>query len=145
MHPNLEVAMSVYPYLMFTGTCREAMTLYQDLLGGQLDVMTMADAPPDAQAPGADADMVMHAALTFGDGGMLMASDDPSGDGSGVKGCALSLTFGTEAEVHRVFDGLAAGGEVDMPLGPTFWSSLFGMCRDRFGVSWMVGIDHPAD
>ena len=84
------------------------------------------------------ADFVIHAALILGEHDMIMASDDPSGDGSGVKGCSLHLSFGDEAEARRVFEALAEGGRIDMPLEPTFWSPLFGACVDRFGVSWMI-------
>ena len=66
--------MSFSPYLFFVGSCREAMTAYQDVLGGQLDLVTaadMPDAPPDVPK-----DVIMHAALTLPNGGLLMASDD---------------------------------------------------------------------
>lgn len=131
--------MALYPYLFFSGTAREAMTRYQEVLGGQLDVMLVADAPPDStdgmeMAP----DAVMHAALTLDDGTMILASDDPTGDGAGVKGIALHLSFDDLDHVRRVFDALAEGGEVQMPLAEVFWSPLFGACVDRFGVSWML-------
>ncbi len=136
--------MSLHPYLFFTNTCREAMTRYQEILGGELEIMAVGDMPAGEaeQMPfEAPADMVVHAALTFGDGDLLMASDDPTGDGSGVRGAALALTFGDQAEARRVFDALAEGGEIQMPLGPTFWSPLFGSGVDRFGVAWMVDVE----
>ena len=135
--------MSLHPYLFFTNTCREAMTRYQEVLGGDLEIMTLGDMPADAEPPPfeADPDMVIHAALTFGDGDLLMASDDPTGDGAGTKGVAVSIGHTDRDEVRRIFDGLAEGGEVGMPLDETFWSPLFGMCTDRFGVAWMVSVD----
>ena len=135
--------MSLRPYLFFSGTCREAMTRYHEILGGQLDVMTVADMPEGAEPPPgpANPDLVIHAALTFGDGELLMASDDPTGDGAGMKGAALSLSVDDAAEASRVYDALADGGEVTMPLGETFWSPCFGMCIDRFGTSWMVAVE----
>lgn len=127
---------------MFSRTAREAMTRYQEVFGGELNLLTFADLPPGADRPtDVDADLVMHAALSFGDGDLLMASDDPSGDGSGVKGAALSVSAGDEPEARRLFEALAEGGTVVMPLGPTFWAPVFGMCVDRFGVSWMVGVE----
>jgi PhnB protein len=134
--------MSVHPYLFFTNTCREAMTHYQQVLGGRLDIMSLGDMPEGAEPPPfeADPDMVIHAALTFGDGDLLMASDDPTGDGAGTKGVAVNITLDHADEARKVFDGLADGGEISMPLGETFWSPLFGMCTDRFGVAWMVGV-----
>ena len=134
--------MSIHPYLFFTGTCREAMTRYHEVFGGQLEVMTVADMPEGAEPPPgpANPDMVIHAALTFGDGDLLMASDDPTGDGAGIKGMAISLTLADPDEATRIFDALAEDGQITMPLGETFWSPRFGMCTDRFGTSWMVSV-----
>ena len=135
--------MSLHPYLFFTGTCREAMGRYQEILGGDLEIMTVADMPPGAEPPPGppNPDLVIHAALTFGAGDLLMASDDPTGDGSGVTGVAVHLGLADEDEARRVFEALADGGEVQMPLDETFWSPLFGACVDRFGVAWMVDVE----
>lgn len=141
--------MSFHPYLFFTGTCRDAFTRYQEIFGGELELMPMSAVPPDAAAqapegampPGSE-DLIMHAALTVG-GELLMASDDPTGDGGPMKGVAVSYSAGDAGEVKRIFDALADGGTVTMPVGETFWSPAFGMCTDRFGVPWMVGVDGP--
>ncbi len=135
--------MSLHPYLFFTDTCREAMTRYHEILGGDLEVMTIGDMPEGEEPPPGepDPDMVIHAALTFGDGDLLMASDDPTGDGAGVVGAALNITTADPDEARRIFEALAEGGEVGMPMGETFWSPLFGMCTDRFGVQWMVNVE----
>jgi PhnB protein len=135
--------MSLHPYLFFSGTCREAMTHYQSVLGGQLDVMTYGQLPPSEEPPPfeVDRDTVMHAALSFGDGDLLLASDDPTGDGAGVRGASMNITLTDQDEARRIFEALADGGEIGMPLEATFWSPLFGTCTDRFGVSWMVNID----
>jgi PhnB protein len=129
---------SFTPYLFFVGTCREAMTAYQGIFGGQLDIVTAAelpDAPPDAPA-----DTVMHAALTVDGGAMLFASDDPTGEPGGAKvGISVSVQADTPDDVNRIFDALAGGGQVTLPVSETSWSKAFGMCTDRFGVPWMVG------
>lgn len=131
--------MPLYPYLFFSGTAREAMTSYQSILGGSLEIMLVSDLP-EGEDPGMEMepDAVMHATLTMPDGSLIMGSDDPTGDGAGVKGIALHLSFDDLDEVRRAFDALAEGGEVQMPLEPVFWSPLFGACVDRFGVSWML-------
>lgn len=136
--------MDVHAYLFFGGDCREAMTRYQEILGGELDVMTMGDVPDGEPVPEDQADMVMHAALVFGET-LLMASDDPTGGFDGVKGVAISVSAADADEAERVFGALADGGEVTMPLAATFWSPSFGMCVDRFGVSWMVGVAAPPE
>lgn len=133
--------MSLHPYLYFTNTTREAMSRYHEILGGDLDIMNAADLPATEEMPfEAPADFVIHAALTLADGALLMASDDPTGDGSGVKGAAVNLTIDDMDEARRIFEGLAEGGSIDMALGETFWSPLFGACVDRFGVTWMVNV-----
>lgn len=140
--------MALHAYLFFTGTAREAMTRYQEILGGELEVMTFGEMPDGEEPPPFEVDpaSVLHAALTLPDGSLLMGSDDPTGDGAGVKGAALSLDLADPDGVPTVFDALAAGGEIGMPLGATFWSPLFGMCTDRFGVSWMVSLaTEPSD
>lgn len=138
--------MALHAYRFFSNDCREAMTRYQEVFGGQLDVMSFADMPPGEDAPGdIDADLVMHAALVFADGDMLMASDDPTGDGGPVAGVSLHYTAGSIADAERIFGALAEGGSVDMPLEEVFWALRFGSCTDRFGTSWMISVDHPAD
>ena len=69
-----------------------------------------------------------------------MASDVPPGmDAKPMSGFALSLNYPTAAEARRIFDLLADGGSVTMPMQKTFWSEAFGMLTDRFGTPWMVG------
>ena len=131
--------MAFHPYLFFSdGRCKEAFTRYQEIFGGQLDVMTNADAPAGEGMDGAPPDTVMHAALVLGDA-MLLGSDDPTGDGGPRAGCAVSYTAADAESGKRIFDALAEGGDVGLPYGEVFWSPGFGMCTDRFGVPWMVG------
>ncbi len=132
------------PYLYFTNTARAAMTRYHEILGGHLDILGLDAMPPDA-ADGMPFEVpdgfVMHAALKLDNGDLLLASDDPTGDGQGVKGMSINITLDDQAEARRIFDELAAGGEVGMPLEASFWSPLFGTCTDRFGVNWMVNVE----
>lgn len=136
--------MAFHPYLNFGGNCREAFTRYQEIFGGELDVMTMADMPPGEQeVPAEQADLVMHAALRVGDD-ILMASDDPTTDDFGpVQGMYVNYSVADVDEARRVFDALAEGGQITMPAGETFWAPLFGMCVDRFGTPWMVNAEGP--
>ena len=130
--------MSFNPYLFFSGDCAEAFQRYQEIFGGELSVMTMADVPEGVeQMPGTNPEDVMHASLKVGDA-VLMGSDDPSGTGGPKVGAAVAYTGRDEGDAKRVFDALAEGGEAPMPFGPTFFSKGFGMCTDRFGVPWMV-------
>lgn len=130
-----------HPYLFFSGDCRQAFATYHQVFGGDLQVMTNGDVPEDARVPGAPADSVMHAAITLPGGGLLMGSDDPTGDGGPKLGVAVSVSVADEGEAKRVFDALAEGGEVQMPLEATFFSPAFGGVLDRYGVSWLVGAE----
>jgi PhnB protein len=133
------------PYLAFAGNCREAFTRYQQIFGGELVLLSFADAPADAGPPpsGAPSDAIMHAALTSTDD-LLMGADDPSGNFAGtVQGMCVNCSVQDAGTAKRVFDALAEGGEVQMPLGQTFFASAFGMCIDRFGTPWMVMAEMP--
>ena len=134
--------MAFHPYLNFGGNCREAFTRYQEIFGGELVLLPMSDMPSDQPLPPEQADLIMHAALTFGDN-LLMASDDPTGNFNGVQGMQVNYTVADAAEAERVFEALADGGEVTMPIAETFWSPKFGMCVDRFGTPWMVNVEAP--
>jgi PhnB protein len=80
---------------------------------------------------------VMHAEFRIGDT-TLMGSDGMCSGKTSFQGFSLSLTAPNDAAAKRLFEALADGGEVRMPLGPTFFASSFGMVADRFGVGWMV-------
>jgi PhnB protein len=132
--------MSFHPYLFFDGNCRDAFTRYQEIFGGELQLITAADMPADEQMPGASPDAIMHAAL-MSDGQLLMGSDDPTAERFSVQGMQVNASLGTVDEAKRVFEALADGGEIQAPFGPTSWAAGFGMCTDRFGTPWMVGTD----
>src|SRR5262249_49327957 len=128
-------------YLFFDGTCAEAMKFYEKTLGAKLEMMMKASESPMAdKTPPGERDKIMHARLSLEDGRSLMASDwgGPGGPYPGMKGFAISLGYTKVADAKRVFDALAKGGKVTMPMDKTFWSQAFGMCVDRFGTPWMV-------
>ncbi len=141
--------MKVEPYLFFEGRCEEALTFYRTALGAEVTMlMRYKDNPEPAAGAGCSADgspggagptpeMVMHASFMVGDT-QVMASDGMGSGKANFQGISLSLNPATETEAKRLFDALAAGGQVQMPLGKTFFSPAFGMVADRFGVPWMV-------
>ena len=93
--------------------------------------------------PPGQEDLIMHAASMLGND-LLMASDDPTTDSFGqVQGMQVNYTVADVAEAKRVFEALADGGEVTMPIDETFWSPMFGMCVDRFGTPWMISAEPP--
>jgi PhnB protein len=130
--------MAFHPYLFFGGNCRDAFTRYQEIFGGELVLLPMGETPTDDPVPPEQADLIIHAALTFGDN-LLMGSDDPTTDDFGpVQGMMVTYSAGDVDEATRVFDALADDGKITSPLAPTFFSPAFGMCVDRFGTPWMV-------
>ncbi len=132
-------------YLFFSGRCAEAMRFYESVLGGKLEaVMRYGDSPQPDQGPAGASDLVMHSRLSLG-GRSLMASDVPPGYPSPtMDGFSLSLQYESPAEARRIFDALAQGGTVHMPVQKTFWAEAFGMLVDQFGTPWMVGGGHAA-
>jgi PhnB protein len=128
---------TVEPYLFFNGNAKEAMEFYKTVFGGELDVSTMADSPPEAQMPGTKPTDVMHASLKGPVN--LMASDSSKASDKMAK-VELSLGGTDEVQMRKIFEGLAEGGEVRMPLEKQFWGDTFGMLTDKYGVDWMMNI-----
>jgi len=132
--------MPFHPYLYFGGNCREAFTRYQEVFGGDLTVLTGADAPPDSGIPAGKEDLVMHAALMI-DGELLMASDSYDDEFAAVHGMYVHYSTADVDRAKTVFDALADGGTVESPGEEVFWSPFFGVCRDRFGTPWQVSAE----
>ncbi|MDH4059262.1 MAG: VOC family protein [Aquincola sp.] len=135
--------MRIEAYLFFNGRCEEAIEFYRKALGAEVQMlMRNKDAPekppPGMLPPGTD-DKVMHANLRVGSS-VLMVSDGRCNGQPEFRGFSLSLDAANEAEAERMFNALADGGTVQMPLAKTFWSPKFGMVADRFGVGWMVSV-----
>jgi PhnB protein len=131
---------TINPYLNFNGNCEEAFKLYKKVFGGEYDALQRFKEEPGVNHTAADAEKIMHVALPLGHGFILMGSDRPPAMGPGTMGENLSLSIGTESkkQADEVFNGLAEGGKITMPIADTFWGSYFGMVNDRFGVQWMV-------
>lgn len=134
--------MDLVTYLGFDGTCEEAFRHYEKVLGGRILMMVRnGDAPPGTPiAPGSER-LIMHARLQVGDR-LLMGGDAPAGHFSKPQGFCANVMVEDVAAAERIFRGLAEGGTVTMPVGETFWARRFGMLVDRFGVPWMVNVDH---
>ncbi|MEO7245187.1 MAG: VOC family protein [Rubrivivax sp.] len=135
--------MTVQSYLFFDGRCEQAVAFYGDALGAQVQHLARYRESPEPLPPGMVpdgwGDKVMHVSLTIGDS-VVMACD--SSEAKGFTGFSMSIGAKDESEADRMFAALADGGKVTMPLAKTFWSAKFGMLTDRFGVPWMVNVDH---
>ncbi len=139
--------MQIQPYLFFNGRAEEAIAFYRQALGAEVVMMMRnresPEPPPPGMLPAGSEDKVMHATLKIGQT-MVMASDGHCSGSTDFKGFSLSIAAADEASAKTLFDALADGGQVQLPLGKTFWSPCFGMLTDRFGVGWMVGVEPAA-
>ena len=137
--------MYIESYLFFDGRCEAALEFYRKALGAEVTLlMRFKDCPErldPAMVPAGSENKVMHASFRIGDTS-VMASDGQCQGEPSFQGFSLSLTAADEAEADRYFAALADGGKVTMPLGKTFFSPRFGMLVDRFGVNWMVIVQH---
>lgn len=138
--------MKIESYLFFDGQAEEAMAFYEQAVGAKLEArIRYADSPEPIPAecmPPGGPQKILHGSLLI-DGQRLMFCDGTPDESGGFRGFSLTLQYPTEADVRRVFDKLAEGGSVRMPLGATFFSPCFGQLTDRFGMHWMVMVDVP--
>ncbi|MDQ2778280.1 MAG: VOC family protein [Pseudomonadota bacterium] len=138
------------PYLSFDGRTREAFAFYEKALGAKVEAMMSYDDMPVSPQSGEGADEgcggprptgpgIMHGSLALPGGAKLFAGDTPPGKKhDGIKGVMLALELDTVGQAQKAFDALSQGGQVVMPMAPSFWSKIFGMVTDRFGVCWAV-------
>lgn len=135
----------VSTYLNFPRATEAAFLFYKSVFGTEFStaIHRFSEIPPHpGQPPLAEADknLVMHVALPILGGHMLMGTDAPESMGFTVKpgnNMYINLEPDTRAETTRLFNALAAGGKVEMPLAEMFWGDFFGSLTDQFGVNWM--------
>ena len=138
------MAMQLDCYLSFSGNCEEALNFYAKCLGGKVStIMRYEGSPMDGKELPADwKQKVMHATVEA-DGAQIMGSDmPPNYPLNGYSGFSVSVWVKDGVDkARKIFDALAAGGEVTMPFAPPFWGGHFGMVKDKFGVAWMVSCE----
>jgi PhnB protein len=133
------------PYLNFPGTTEEAFNFYKSVLGGEFLVLQrFSDTPDSDKMPPDIREKIMHIALPLGDGNVLMATDAIESMGYPLtvgNNFYISISPESKEEAERLFNGLSAGGKVEMPLQDMFWGAYYGSFTDKFGVKWMVNYD----
>ncbi|MBS7230122.1 VOC family protein [Flavobacterium psychroterrae] len=142
------MATSVNPYLIFNGNCEEAFLFYKSVFGGEFPYIgKYKDMPADENGTGPqlstqDGNRIMHVSLPIGHT-ILMGSDSHPqlGDPGLSDNFSISINTESQDEADKIFNGLSAGGKVEMPMNKTFWGAYFGMFKDKFGVNWMVNFD----
>jgi PhnB protein len=132
---------SLEPYLFFKGNCKEAMEFYKSVFGGELTMSTLGESPKEVleqmKVDESRYGEIMHSSLKGPVN--LMASDSQMASDHSAK-VELSLGGTDETQMKGIFDKLAEGGKVRMPLEKQFWGDTFGMMTDKFGVDWMMNI-----
>lgn len=139
----------INPSINFNGNSEEAFTFYKSVFGGEFSALVRlkdlksADFPVDES----DADKIMHIALPIGSN-ILMGNDVPSFLGKvneNENRSKIAINTDSREEADKLFNGLSAGGTVEMPMDDSPWGSYFGMFRDRYGIEWMVDYNPAAN
>ncbi len=137
--------MQLNPYLMFNGQCEEAFKFYEQALGGKIQQMFRYEGmPAEYNSPPDWNNKIMHGRISIGDT-VVMGSDAPPPRYQTPQGMQLSMSLSDPAEADRMFNALAEGGQIQMPMQATFWAARFGMLVDRFSISWMVNCEKGAE
>jgi PhnB protein len=136
---------TITTHLSFNGQCREAFETYAKILGGAITFsMTYAGSPMEEMAPPEYRDRIMHASLAAG-GTTLSGNDDVPGQYKTPQRFAVAISPKTIEEAELIFNALAEGGTIHMPLAETFWAARFGYLVDRFGIPWMINCEKPRE
>ena len=135
----------INPHINFNGNAEEVFTFYKSVFGGEFaHIMRLKDiASPEFPVAEQDANKIMHIALPIGKN-ILMANDVPESMGrvnESENRSKISISAESREEADRLFSGLSAGGNIEVPIGDSPWGSYFGMFRDKFGIEWMVDFD----
>ena len=130
------------PYINFNGNAEEAFTFYKSVFGGEFtDVIRFKDIASDEfQVPKNEANKIMRITLPVGNN-LLIANDVPESMGrvnENENRSKIAVTADSKEEADRIFNGLSAGGAVEMPMGESPWGTYFAMFRDKYGIEWTV-------
>jgi PhnB protein len=138
-HLSKEFIMKVQACISFGGRCEEALEFYKKSVNAEVSGLVRWKESPDKDIKGPPdwEEKVMNASFRIGET-QLMADDFVWQATPEFKGMMLALSATNDADTKRLFDALAQGGTVQMPLAKTFWTSSFGKLQDKFGVPWMV-------
>ncbi len=134
---------TINPWINFNGNAEEAFTFYKSIFGGEFTkIIRFKDlAGPEFPVTDEDANKIMLITLPIGKGNVLMANDIPSFMGKvneNENRSKISVSAETKEETEAIFNGLSAGGQVEMPMAESPWGTYFGMFRDKYGIEWTV-------
>ena len=135
----------INPYINFNGNAEEAFNFYKSVFGGEFAmIMRFKDiSSPENPISEKEADKIMHIALPIGKN-VLMANDVPESMGKVNEmenRSKISVSTESKKEADKIFNGLSAGGTIEVPIEGSPWGSYFGMFRDKYGIEWIVDFD----
>ena len=135
----------INPHINFNGNAEEAFNFYKSVFGGEFTkIIRFKDLSSlDHTVAENEANKIMHIALPIGKN-TLMANDVPESMGQvneNENRSKISIHAESREEADRLFSGLSAGGNIEVPICHSPWGSYFGMFRDKFGIEWMVDFD----
>jgi len=135
----------INPHINFNGNAEEAFNFYKSVFGGEFaNIVRLKDiSSPEHPLAENDANKIMHIALPIGPN-VLMANDVPESMGrvnENENRSKISISAESREEADKLYNGLSAGGDIEMPIGDSPWGSYFAMFRDKFGIEWMIDYD----
>lgn len=142
---------TINPYLDFGGNAEEALNFYKSVFGGEFTAlmrykeMSGAEVCEGMKLADDELEKIMHVSLPIGNSSVLMASDALESTGQKrIVGTNFSISINADSkeEAEKLYNGLADGGTMTMPIADAFWGAYFGMLTDKFGVQWLVNYDH---
>lgn len=139
--------LKINSYLTFNGNAEEAFNFYRAIFGGEFtELQRFKDNPENSNFSEEEKNKIMHISLPIGNTILMGADNVMQNKGQSFlqgNNFSLSIAPSSEAEAKRLFDGLANGGKITMPLNKTFWNAYFGMLVDPFGIQWLVNYEYP--
>lgn len=135
----------INPHINFNGNAEEAFTFYRSVFGGEFaQIIRFKElSSPEFPIPEKEENKIMHIALPIGKS-VLMANDVPESMGptnENENRSKIVISAESRDEADKLFNGLSAGGQVEMPIGDSPWGTYFGMFRDKYGIEWMIDFD----
>ncbi len=136
----------INPHINFNGNAEEAFTFYKSVFGGEFaKIMRFKDlASAEFKVAENEANKIMHISLPIGKHNLLMANDVPEILGptnENENRSKIVISAESKEKADNLFNGLSAGGQIEMPIQDSPWGSYFGMFRDKYGIEWMVDFD----
>ena len=136
---------SINPHINFNGNAEEAFNFYKSVFGGEFTkIIRFKDISSDEfPIPENEANKLMHIALPIGQN-LLFANDIPEIMGrvnEDENRSKIAITAESKEEAYKLFNGLSAGGQIEMPIDENPDGTYFAMFRDKFGIEWMVKFD----